>query len=314
MRADLLDRVLLVCPACTWKRHTPAAVRLEGAEGTGDEIRTGTLRCVRCAEGYPILQGVAVLADQGHRRVAQETHEVEDPLRLAGPHLLAHFADLLPDAARGSLTGGDFWPRLAGLDGDGGLAVDLGASVGRATLGISATAAFTLGCESSFVTARLAREILRARRARVRVVEEGAFASHPEADLAAAVGAGEREIVVAEPERPPVAPGRASLVLAANLLERQGDPEGFVRMAASLCAAGGRLAVASPYTWWEEHAPRDRWIGRGEERTRDALVTLLRSLGHEVESEADFVLVLREHDRLEQVVRPHLVVTRRRTR
>jgi len=306
MRADLLERVLLVCPSCTWKRGTPASLRLENASGTSTEVETGSLRCVRCSESYPIVQGVAVLASAGHRRVAQETAEVEDPVRLAGPHLLAHYGDLLPP---GSGAAGDFWQRLGDLPATG-LAVDLSASVGRATLGLARKAAFALGCESSFLTARLARQVLRTGRAPVRVVEEGSFATTVDAD-ASSLGGTNAEFVVAEPDLPPVAPGRAGFVLAANLLERQGDPEGFLRRAHELLAPGGSLAVASPYTWWEEHAPRAAWIGRGEERTRDALVALLEGWGHEVVEEADLLLVLREHSRLEQVVRPHLVLTRK---
>jgi uncharacterized protein YbaR (Trm112 family) len=309
MRADLLDRVQLVCPTCTWKRETPAAVRIDRTDGGKADIREGTLKCVRCGEVYPIVQGVAVLASEGYRRVAQETAEVDDPLRLVGPHPLAHFGDLLPAGDREGVTLGDFWPRVAALPADG-LAVDLACSVGRASLGLSKRAGFTLGLDSSFVTVRLARSIASTGRAAVRIVEEGAFERTVEVDVSG-LGGGPLEYVVAEPDRPPLPPGIAGFLLAANLLERQGDPEGFVRRTASLLSTGGMLAVASPYTWWEDQAPRDGWIGRGTERTREALVALLAGLGHEIVEEADTVLVLREHARLEQVVRPHLVVSRR---
>jgi SAM-dependent methyltransferase len=312
MRADLLDRVQLVCPACTWKRESPAALRIDRTDGGKTDIKEGTLKCVRCGEVYPVVQGVAVLASEGYRRVAQEVAEIEDPVRLAGPHLLAHYGDLLPAAAREGLPLGDFWPRLAGLPASG-LAVDLSCSAGRAALGLSKRAAFTLAMDASFVTARLARSIASSGRAPVRVVEEGAFDRNLEADVSSLLG-GAIEFVVAEPDRPPLPPGIAGFVLAANLLERQGDPEGFVRRAASLLTPGGSLALASPYTWWEENVPREAWIGRGEQRTRDALVALLASLGHEVVDEADLLLLLREHARLEQVVRPHLVVSTARRR
>ena len=310
MRADLLDRVQLTCPLCTWKREAPAAVRVDRTDGGKEEIREGTLRCVRCGEVYPIVQGVAVLASEGYRRVAQENAEVEDPLRLVGPHTLAHFGDLLPAAEREGVARGDFWPRLAALPAEG-LAVDLACSVGRASLGLARTAAFTLGMDGSFLTVRLARSIAAAGRAPVRVVEEGAF----ERVLEAGRGGpppNPLEFVVAEPDRPPLPPGIAGFVLAANLLERQGDPERFVRRSASLLRPGGRLAVASPYTWWEEQVPREGWLGKGTARTRDALVALLAELGHEVVEEADLLLVLREHARLEQTARPHLVVSRRK--
>ncbi len=309
MRADLLDRVQLVCPSCTWRKRVPAALRLDRNDGGRDEVRDGALKCVRCGEVYPIVQGVAILADQGHRRVAQETLEVDDPLRLLGPHGLAHWGDLLPAADRADLPLGDFWPRLASLQA-GGLAVDLSCAAGRALLGLSRSAAFALGLESSYVTARLARAVASTGRAPFRVVEEGAFERTFEADVSGLLG-GSLEVVVADPDRPPLPPGIAGFVLAANLLERQGDPEGFLRRAESLLAPGGVLAIASPWTWWEDNAPRESWIGKGVERSRDALVAILRSLGHEIVEEADLLLVLREHARLEQVVRPHLVVSRK---
>ena len=309
MQSDLLDRVQLTCPDCTWRKGAPAALRLERREGAGGEIRDGALQCVRCGDKYPIVDGVAVLVPDGWRKVAQETHEVEDPLALLGPHLLAHYGDLLPTADREGLDLGDCWPRLGDLPVEG-LAVDLAASAGRAALGLSRRAGFTLAVEPSFVTARLTRSLLREGRAPVRIVEEGAFERTVEADLAP-LRAGPLEVVVGDPERPPLPPGIAGLVLAAHLVERQPDPEAFLRRAASLAGAGGRFAVASPWSWWEEKVPRDRWLGGGVERSRDALVRVLGECGLAVEAEEDLRLVLREHARLEQVVRPHLVLARR---
>ena len=313
MRADLLDRVQLVCPPCTWKRGSPAALRLDRTDGGREEVLEGTLRCVRCGEVYPILQGIPVVASEGYRRVAAETAEVDDPLALLGPHGLAHFADLLPGGEREGLRAGDFWPRLAALPGGdlaSGLAVDLSCSAGRAALGLSRRAAFTLGLDASFVTARLARASARAGRFPVRVVEEGAVARVLQADLSPLLG-GALEFVVADPELPPLPPGIAAFVLAANLLERQGDPEAFLRRAASLLAPGGSLAVASPFAWWEGGAPREGWLGRDGERAGDALVRILGEAGLEVLPGEDLLLVLRETARLEQVVRPRLVVARR---
>jgi len=309
VRADLLDRVQLVCPDCTWGKGAPAALRLERSDGAKD-VRDGALRCVRCGDQYPVVRGIAILAADGWRRVSQETHEVEDPVRSLGPHLLAHWGDLLPAADLEGFRLGDFWPRLGDLPA-AGLAVDLGCSAGRAALGLSRRAAFTLALEPSYATARLARSVLLGGKAPVRIVEEGAYERTVEADPAPLRG-GAIEVVVADPDRPPLPPGIAGFVLAANLLERQADPATFLDRAAALVGPGGALAVASPYTWWEEHAPRSSWIGKGEERTRDALVRFLAERGFSVEREEDLLLVLREHARLEQVVRPHLVVARRR--
>ncbi len=309
MRADLLQRVLLVCPSCTWKRGTPAALRLENAAGEGGEVLTGALRCVRCSEAYPVVRGVAVLVRDGYRRVAQEEAAADDPALLLAPHMLAHYGDLLPPAEREGLHLGDFWPRLA-AEPAAGLALDLSASVGRATLGLAGTATFALGCESSLAAARRAREVLLTGRARLRIVEEGTIARVAEAD-AGALRRPNAEVVMADPDLPPVAPGRAGLVLAANVLERQDDPAAFLERADALLAPGGALVVASPCSFWEDGSARGPRLGEPGERTRDALVRLLAARGHLLEREEDLLLVLREHARLEQVVRPLLVRTRK---
>jgi uncharacterized protein YbaR (Trm112 family) len=309
VRADLLDRVQLTCPPCTWDRGAPASLRLDRSDGGREEIREGSLRCVRCRESYPVLQGVAVLVPEGHRRVAQEAAALEDPVRHLAPHLLAHYGDLLPPAEREGLDGGDCWPRLGDLPA-AGLAVDLAGSVGRGALGMARRAAFTLGLDASFAAVRIAREVAASGRAPVPVVEEGSLARDLVADASSLRG-GPVEFAVADPERPPLPPGIATTVLAALVLERQGEPGEFLRRAASLLGPGGTLAVASPFSWWEGGLPKAPGLGDGSGRSRDVLVSLLGDCGLRVEGEEDLRLVLREHARLAQVVRPLLVRARR---
>lgn len=51
------------------------------------------------------------------------------------------------------------------------------------------------------------------------------------------------------------------LVLAANLIDRLYDPARFLDQIHERIVNGGLLMIASPYTWLEEHTPRDGWIG-----------------------------------------------------
>lgn len=51
------------------------------------------------------------------------------------------------------------------------------------------------------------------------------------------------------------------LVLAVNLIDRLYNPASFLRTVHERINLGGVLVLASPYTWLEEHTPRDQWVG-----------------------------------------------------
>lgn len=70
------------------------------------------------------------------------------------------------------------------------------------------------------------------------------------------------------------------LVIAANLIDRLYDPRKFLEEIGSRLQSGGVLVISSPYTWLNDHTPRDAWIGgfkRDGERytTLDALHEIL---------------------------------------
>jgi len=51
------------------------------------------------------------------------------------------------------------------------------------------------------------------------------------------------------------------LVLAANLIDRLYQPSLFLKEMAERINDGGLLIIASPYTWLEEHTPKEQWLG-----------------------------------------------------
>ncbi|WP_371194436.1 5-histidylcysteine sulfoxide synthase [Glaciecola sp. SC05] len=51
------------------------------------------------------------------------------------------------------------------------------------------------------------------------------------------------------------------LVLAANLIDRLYQPSKFLQSIGERINDGGLLVIASPYTWLEEHTPKEEWIG-----------------------------------------------------
>ncbi len=50
-------------------------------------------------------------------------------------------------------------------------------------------------------------------------------------------------------------------MLAANLIDRLYKPRRFLDNIHERINDGGLLVIASPYTWLEEHTPKEEWIG-----------------------------------------------------
>src|SRR5699024_10132839 len=63
------------------------------------------------------------------------------------------------------------------------------------------------------------------------------------------------------------------LVFAANLIDRLYEPSKFVDTIHTRVLPGGLLMIASPYTWLEEHTPRDAWLG-GYKKNAESYTTL----------------------------------------
>lgn len=63
------------------------------------------------------------------------------------------------------------------------------------------------------------------------------------------------------------------LVLAINLIDRLYQPSRFLNTIHERINAGGILIIASPYTWLEEHTPKEEWIG-GFKKDGESYTTL----------------------------------------
>jgi putative 4-mercaptohistidine N1-methyltranferase len=63
------------------------------------------------------------------------------------------------------------------------------------------------------------------------------------------------------------------LILAANLIDRLYSPSHFLNAIHERLNIGGVLMLTSPYTWLEEHTPKEEWIG-GFKRDGENVTTL----------------------------------------
>ena len=64
------------------------------------------------------------------------------------------------------------------------------------------------------------------------------------------------------------------VVFAGNLLDRLYDPIAFLQSIKSRIRPGGLLVLASPFTWIEEHTPREKWLGGFKDATGENFKSL----------------------------------------
>lgn len=87
--------------------------------------------------------------------------------------------------------------------------------------------------------------------------------------------------------------GTFDLIHASNLLCRLPSPKTFLASLPSLLNTGGRVILATPFSWLEEYTPRDEWPDG------DSWVWLQRKMAERFEliSVADEPFMIREHER-----------------
>ncbi len=85
------------------------------------------------------------------------------------------------------------------------------------------------------------------------------------------------------------------VVLAANLLCRLPKPRRFLERLAGLVKPGGQLLLATPFSWTEDHTPREFWIGR-DMPCHEELQDILKP-AFVLEKTVELPFLLREHAR-----------------
>lgn len=100
--------------------------------------------------------------------------------------------------------------------------------------------------------------------------------------------------------------------LLANLLCRLPRPASLLsRMGGGLLRPGGLAVIVSPYTWMEQHTPREGWLGGYKTEdgqdvySRDTLLKLMTDGGFKLLGEEQMPLLIREHERKYQYIVSH---------
>jgi putative 4-mercaptohistidine N1-methyltranferase len=184
---------------------------------------------------------------------------------------------------------------------NGGRALEIGCSVGRACFELSVFCDEVIGLDFSRNFIEQAQDLCRSKRARFSIADEGELRQSCEYRLDERFRPENIAFEVGDATNLRADLGTFDIVLACNLLCRVPDPQSVLRRLPSLVKKGGQLVLTSPYTWMEDYTPRRFWLG-GFERDGEA-VRSLESLKKGLDGTfrcddvVDMPFLIREHSR-----------------
>ena len=189
----------------------------------------------------------------------------------------------------------------SGLLESGARALDLGCAVGRSAFELARICKSVIGIDYSQSFIDAANTLIKNGSLNYSRLEEGELTTELTASVPEGVEANRVDFQQGDASNLPEDIGTFDVVLAANLIDRLGNPMAFLESLPGLLNPGGQLVITSPYTWLEECTPKGNWIGgfqdeNGPKRTLAGLVSVLGEHFSQVR-EVDLPFLIREHAR-----------------
>ncbi len=322
MRKSFLQALKPLCPVCG---ESSVQLWLE-LHGDGDVVREGVLMCSECGSEYPIIDGIPMLVPSLRKVVRDslfqivERDDLSPTLRSllgdccgadgawgltrqhASSYCWDHWADFDPNEvdlpAPGSITRMAQVARTGLGELEEGAILDLGCSVGRASVELSKGQSMVLGVDMNMNLLRHAQRVLMRgrcsypRRRNGLVYERRDFPV--DADLSRV------DFWCCDVRALPFADGTFVASAALNLVDSVSDPEAMLTEA--LRVSSGPLAVSSPFDWSEDTTPPEKWLGGHSQRGGrpdpvEALRHWLKEHDRPIRAEQEVPWALRLHDR-----------------
>jgi uncharacterized protein YbaR (Trm112 family)/SAM-dependent methyltransferase len=312
---------LVVCPGCRTRAGDRIDVR------TLD--RDGDVLVCACGRRYPIIDGVPLLLADPTAYVRTElapiverdiAPDVAAVLAETGsdedvyPRMLEHLS-IYVDAHWGDRA--EPPPEHAGF-GIAALvekvaersrervpaAVELGCSVGRIASELARGADRVVGIDLHFGAVRRARRLLAGESLAYgrRMVGRHYATVHARATATANVA-----FICADALDPPLLPQMYQRVVALNLLDSVSSPRQLLAVIDNLCAPGGEILLASPYSWQSSVVDRREQFGAADPAA--ALIGMLG--GYRIEEQAEVPWTLRRDARSSVAYRTHYLRARK---
>jgi uncharacterized protein YbaR (Trm112 family) len=271
MKPFLLE--LLICPACLPEERPLQALQLDVQRR---DIVSGQMLCKVCRRSYPIRQGVAFLTPPGQsNNLSPSKYETATAL---SSYLWSHYGDLLNDPEASNAY--QQWAAL--LQPKHGLAIDIGAAVGRFSFELSQKCERVIGVDSSYSFVKAARELLLTREIEVELTIEGRLSHNETLTLPREWTTEKTDFIVGDALALPFRQGTFSTLASLNLLDKVPKPLQHLTELNRIAHGGdAQLLCSDPFSWSSETALEQEWLGGTAEgphagRGMDNLSTLLQ--------------------------------------
>lgn len=247
----------------------------------GNDVIEGALGCPGCGAVYPIKDGVAVLAPEALPAPPEPQAKYESEAVL-GAYLWSQFGDL---AGLGNGAGEAYGAWATMIDTGPGPALDAGCATGRMTLELAAGRGLAVGCDLSETFIRTARELHRQGSITARLKVEGRLFQEVRIELPERLRNTRAEFVVADASAMPFKTGCFACASALNLVDKMPAPLKLLKeLDRCLAASGAEMLLASPFSWSEDVAGADDWLGGVDEgefagRAADVVPQILAGRG-----------------------------------
>ena len=253
MKKKLID--LLICPACL-----PMEVSLKSVvfDSAGDDIISGELICQICGGKYYIDEGVAFLVSEKASafQLGQDRYEENDML---SSYCWAHYGDFLNET--GANDAYSCWGSNISMSG-GGLALDLGCSVGRFTFEMSRKSDFVIGLDLSESFVRHARKLMLDKSLKFPLITEGRLFEHRLIRLPETFDTNRVEFIVGDALALPFSKKSFSFVSSLNLLDKLPRPLDHLKEINRVAKTkGAEFLFSDPFSWSVAAAEEKNWLG-----------------------------------------------------
>ena len=292
MNREALDFVSLQCPRCRLSQVENSLGLAHVAAASGDHVQEGLLECSEdsCRATYPIVAGVPVVQSD---MVAWWTHARARIAKFPGstPQMTEFFTSLQSraverwetlgllgtymDSHYGTGRESTYWrevTRILSNSPSGGLGVDIGCGVGRATFELARTCEYAVGVDHHFDLLAAAVRVQRdpqaafARRRRGRRFETESVAYDAPSNCL---------FVLADGMQPPLQFDAFDRVTALNVLDNVPVPLTLMQQIEALLTRDGRLVLSSPYDWQPNITEPAEWLESEETDATSTIVALL---------------------------------------